>query len=146
MKRHRLNSTITGFPTVRKETQDSPIQQASHSTFQLAQTLAAITTYATSSVLPGCGHGSSGWECWSHLATAWSPGASAKRRECEHVNKKASAHYTGKKNQELSWNMPTHRCPLISQSEVANTVEDKAIDIENDLWLSELIHPHHQRP
>lgn len=58
-----VNSAITGFPTLRKETQGSPIQQVSHSPFQLAQTLAVTTTVATSSALPAYGHGSPGWEC-----------------------------------------------------------------------------------
>lgn len=58
-----VNSAITGFPTLRKETQGSPIQQVSHSPFQLAQTLAVTTTVATSSALSAYGHGSPGWEC-----------------------------------------------------------------------------------
>lgn len=58
-----VNSAITSFPTLRKETQGSPIQQVSYSPFQLAQTLAVTTAITTSSVLSACGHGSPGWEC-----------------------------------------------------------------------------------
>jgi hypothetical protein len=86
MKHHPECSTVTGIPSFTKETKVAHIQHASHSPFQLVQTLAVMPTDTSSSVLSAHGHGIPSCECRSHLAPVWSPGFSAKWKESEQLH------------------------------------------------------------